>query len=338
MRWCLIAPDSHASCEAEKPLESTHPTTSASQIKTVVFADISGSTALYGALGNAEATRAVTTLTRQMGLAIKSGGGRVVKKLGDGVLGVFGDSAMAATAVVQLMREQHLATRALPESHRLAVRVGLCSGEVVEVEGDTYGDAVNVAARLCELAGPGEILATQETVQDVPQEGMGLVRMGHMEVRGKSAPVVAYQIEWREDHSTEMLTVQGGMPSEMGTLGVVVSGGKLQFEWHGTRLSFTAASGTLYVGRGASCHVRVDDPRISRMHARVDWRQGSAVLTDLSSFGTWVRFADGAAPVQLRRESCLLHGVGEIAMSVPFADADAPVLRFTVSSMGALAP
>jgi len=302
----------------------------------VVFADISGSTALYDALGNAEATRAVTSLTRQMGLAIKHGGGRVVKKLGDGVLGVFGDSPTAALAVVQLMREQRLAMRSLPESHRLAVRVGLCGGEVVEVEGDTYGDAVNVAARLCELAGPGEILTTQETVQGLPQDGMGLVRMGHIEVRGRSEPVVAYQIEWREDDSTEMLTVQGGLPSEMGTLGVVASRGKLQFDWHGTHQSYTAAAGTLYIGRGANCHVRVDDPRISRMHARVDWRQGSAVLTDLSSFGTWVRFADGAAPVQLRRESCLLHGVGEIAMSVPFADAGAPVLRFTVSSMGTL--
>jgi len=59
-------------------------------------------------------------------------------------------------------------------------------------------------------------------------------------------------------------------------------------------------------------------------------------LTDPSSFGTWVRFADGTAPVQLRRESCLLHGVGEIAMSVPFADAGAPVLRFAVSGLGAL--
>lgn len=302
----------------------------------MVFADISGSTTLYDVLGNAEATHAVTTLTRQMGLAIKHGGGRVVKKLGDGVLGVFGDSAVAAMAVVQLMREQHLAMCNLPESHRLAVRVGLCCGEVVEVEGDTYGDAVNVAARLCELAGPGEILATQETVQGVPPGSIGLVRMGHMEMRGKAEPVVAYQIEWREDSSTEMLTVQGGLPSEMGTLGVRAAGGKLQFDWQGTRQTFNAAAGMLYIGRGANCHVRVDDPRISRMHARVDWRQGSAVLTDLSSFGTWVRFADGGAPVQLRRESCLLHGEGEIAMSVPFADTAAPVLRFLVSSLSDL--
>ncbi|QXL85325.1 FHA domain-containing protein [Comamonas sp. NLF-1-9] len=312
------------------------PDTQASQIKTVVFADISGSTALYDALGNAEATRAVTTLTRQMGLAIKNAGGRVVKKLGDGVLGVFGDGAAAAAGVVELMREQHLATRALPQSHRLAVRVGLCSGEVVEVDGDTYGDAVNVAARLCEIAAPGEILASQETVQTLPKGLVALVRMGHMEVRGKSDPVLAYQLEWREDETTDFMTVQGGLPSEIGALGVVAAHGKLDFDWRGTQQSFMAAAGTLYIGRGANCHVRVDDPRVSRMHARVDWRQGSAVLTDLSSFGTWVRFADGAAPVQLRRESCLLHGAGEIAMSVPFADAAAPVLRFGVSSMGAL--
>ena len=299
----------------------------------MVFADIASSTALFDELGNAEATRAVTTLTRQMGLAIKHGGGRVVKKLGDGVFGIFTNGADAAGSVVQLMREQYQATRALPESQRLAVRVGLCTGEIVEVEGDCYGDAVNIAARLCERAGPDEILATEATVQELSgRQRSGANRLGHMEVRGRSEAVVTYQIEWREEEGQDNLTVQGGLPSELGALLSGAGGnGRLEFDWHGTRQWFTSAAGTVYIGRGADCHVRVDDQRVSRTHARVDWRQGSAVLTDLSSFGTWVRFADGAAPVQLRRESCLLHGVGELALSVPFADDSAPLLRFSIS-------
>jgi len=68
----------------------------------------------------------------------------------------------------------------------------------------------------------------------------------------------------------------------------------------------------------------------SRVHARVQWRQGAFVLTDLSSFGTWVRFEGSDTPVQLRRDNCLLHGTGEIALGVPFAEGSAPIVSFQV--------
>ena len=70
-----------------------------SVLSTMVFADISGSTALYEALGNERATEAVTQVTQWIGETVESHGGRVVKKLGDGVLGVFGDAAGAVSAM-----------------------------------------------------------------------------------------------------------------------------------------------------------------------------------------------------------------------------------------------
>ena len=65
-------------------------------LTTVVFADISGSVALYETLGNERAAAAVAQLTQWISVSIQSHSGRVVKKLGDGVLGVFGDAAGAA--------------------------------------------------------------------------------------------------------------------------------------------------------------------------------------------------------------------------------------------------
>lgn len=302
-------------------------------VRTVVFSDIVGSTALYEVLGNAAASGAVTALTREMGLAIKHHGGRVVKKLGDGVLGVFENAGDAVAAMVALMRVQRLAKRDLPETHRLAMRIGVASGELVEMDGDCYGDAVNVAARLCERAGADEIWATEEAVRAThAQRGVGLVRLGHIDIRGKSEAVVAYQIVWREEQDQESLTVQASLPSRLGVLDTGF--GSIGLAWNGTSLDFASMDGPVHVGRASDCHVCVHDPRVSRLHARLDWHQGLVVLTDLSSFGTWVRFADSDAPVALRRDSCLLHGNGEIALGVSFADPSAPKVDFAISSAG----
>ncbi|MBS0467960.1 MAG: adenylate/guanylate cyclase domain-containing protein, partial [Proteobacteria bacterium] len=140
---------------------------------TVVFADLAGSTALFEALGNEQAAALVTRLTRGIGACVQEHGGRVVKKLGDGVLGVFAQPGEAVAASVALMREHHQWLHFQPEALRVEIHVGLATGEVVEVEGDCYGDAVNVAARLCDLAGGAEVWATKAVVADLhPSQGV----------------------------------------------------------------------------------------------------------------------------------------------------------------------
>ena len=74
----------------------------------------------------------------------------------------------------------------------------------------------------------------------------------------------------------------------------------------------------------------VNDPRVSRTHARIDWRNGSVVLVDVSSYGCWVRFFGGGADLLLRREECVLHGRGEVALGTPFSDLSATVVTFSV--------
>ena len=79
------------------------------------------------------------------------------------------------------------------------------------------------------------------------------------------------------------------------------------------------------VGRATEhAQLRINDPRVSRLHARIDWRNSGFVLTDMSSFGTWVRFEGSDSPVRLRRDACILHGTGEIALGVSFSESTAP--------------
>lgn len=300
-----------------------------SVLSTVVFADISGSTSLYETLGNERATEAVTQVTQWIADTIETHGGRVVKKLGDGVLCVFGDAAGAVSATATMLRQHQERLGRWPQPLRMDIRVGVASGEVVDVDGDCYGDAVNVASRLCERAGPAEIWATETTVllastaPDVWYRKLGL-----MEIRGKAEALMLYHVEWREDEAPDSLTMQAALVSSFAPVDPIL--GQIQFSWHGVDMSFTSLDAPVHVGRATHAQLCINDPRVSRLHARIDWRNSGFVLTDMSSFGTWVRFDGSDAPVRLRRDACILHGTGQIALGVPFTEPSAPVVSFHV--------
>ena len=301
-----------------------------SVLSTMVFADISGSTALYEALGNERATEAVTQVTQWIGDTIEAHGGRVVKKLGDGVLGVFGDASSAVSAMATMLRQHKVRLDRWPHPLRMEIRVGVASGEVVDVDGDCYGDAVNVASRLCERAGPAEIWATETTVLLAgTAPDVWYRKLGMMDIRGKAELLMLYHVEWREDEAPDSLTMQAALVSNFAPVDSIL--GQIQFSWHGVDRTFTSSDAPVMVGRAEHAQLRINDPRVSRLHARIDWRNSGFVLTDMSSFGTWVRFEGRDSPVRLRRDACILHGAGHIALGVSFNEPSAPVMSFHVA-------
>lgn len=301
-----------------------------SVLSTVVFADISGSTSLYETLGNQRATEAVTQVTQWIGDSIESHGGRVVKKLGDGVLGIFGDASSAVTAMTAMLRQHQARLDRWPQPLRMDIRVGVASGDVVDVDGDCYGDAVNVASRLCERAGPAEIWATETAVLLAgAAPDVWYRKLGMMEIRGKTELLMLYQVEWRENEAPDSLTMQAGLISSFAPADPIL--GQIQFSWHGVDMSFTSSDAPVHVGRATDAELCINDPRVSRLHARIDWRNSGFVLTDMSSFGTWVRFDGSDSPVRLRRDACILHGTGQIALGVSFKEPSAPVMNFHVA-------
>ena len=301
-----------------------------SVLSTVVFADISGSASLYETLGNERATEAVTQVTHWIGGTIEAHHGRIVKNLGDGVLGIFGDAASAVSAAAAMLRGHQERVSRWPLPLRMGIRVGVASGEVVDVDGDCYGDAVNVAARLCERAGPAEIWATETAVLLAGSApSVWYRKLGMMEIRGKAEMLMLYQVEWRENEEPDSLTMQATLASNFAPVDSIL--GQIQFSWHGIDLSFTSTDVPVHIGRATDARLCINDPRVSRLHARIDFRNSGFVLTDMSSFGTWVRFDGSDAPLQLRRDACILHGNGEMALGVSFADSSAPIVKFQVA-------
>src|SRR4051812_1112489 len=132
---------------------------------TVLFADIVDSTPLGEALDPEQVRSLMSRYFAEMRTVIERHGGSVEKFIGDAIMAVFGvpdlheDDALRAVRAAGEMREA-LARLNRELAHPLTIRTGLATGEVVTGDGDTLvtGDTVNVAARLEQAAGPGEIL------------------------------------------------------------------------------------------------------------------------------------------------------------------------------------
>ncbi len=296
--------------------------------KTVVFADLTGSTGVFELLGDLKATNAITRLTQWMGAVCTSHGGRVVKYLGDGVLMVFTHSGAALEAVVSLQRLHSQRLGKWPKELRMRLKVGLARGPVVEQQDDIFGDAVNVASRLSDLAGEDQVLATDTVIDDLPPaHGHRCRSLGPMDIRGRAEPWVVFRVEWQEEVLTEFLTMPGTL-NPPPTRKPDAEAQRIELSSLGTVMSFGVAQLPALMGRDPEAHFIVQDQRVSRLHARIVWRQGQFVLEDVSSYGTWVRFTGNDNIIALRRQDCMLHDSGEIALGASFDDFSVPTIAF----------
>lgn len=297
---------------------------------TVVFADLTGSTGVFEKLGNEAATRTITALTQWIGDTCGEHGGRVVKTLGDGVLALFPAAAGAVDAVVQLQREHARRQEQRGPAHQMELQVGVACGDVVEVDGDCYGDAVNVASRLSDLSGARQIWATDTVVQQLrlPPPGVRFHPLGLVPIRGKAQERRLYRIDWEEDTSTDMMTLPSFDPQGLRGKPKPVAQGAIELRFLDLVQEFTTDELPVHLGRAREAEFMVQDPRVSRLHARIDWHNNSFVLTDLSSYGTCVRFTGAPTELKLRRDDCVLHDSGEIALGADFGDWSVPTIQF----------
>ena len=297
---------------------------------TVVFADLTGSTGVFEALGNVKATRVITQLTQWIGSVCEVHGGHIVKCLGDGVLIVFRESIKAIEAASELQKIHQDRIANSPVLLKMRLQVGIARGEVIKQNGDCYGDAVNVASRLSDLSGSGQILVSDSVIRDIPAFYQLRARcLGPMLIRGRSESCVVHRVEWQDEVLSGFFTV----PASLTATSTVLNGVKpIGIELTSLNLTtrFNGADFPVFLGRDADAQFVIQDPRVSRIHAMIDWRTGRFYLKDLSSYGTWVRFLNTESVVLLRRQECALLMNGEVILGASFEDFDAPTINFTL--------
>ena len=159
----------------------------------VLFADIADSTAMTERLGDAAFRAKARELDAALRAAVRQHGGAVIdaKTLGDGILATFPAAAQAIAAA--------LTCAAAGAAQGLALHVGAHAGDVIREDGNVYGGAVNIAARVSALAAPGEVLVS-DIVRGLARTSAGVAfeDRGEHELKGVADAVRVFAVRGAE--------------------------------------------------------------------------------------------------------------------------------------------
>src|SRR3954454_14549857 len=181
------------------------PTRESRKTVTVLFCDVTGSTALGEQIDPESLRRVMARYFEVAKDVVERHGGTVEKFIGDAVMAVFGvpavhedDALRAVRAAAELREELSFLTAELAESYgtRLELRTGVNTGEVVTgtEERLATGDAVNVASRLEQAAQPGEVLLGEQT-RDLARGAIEVDPVEPLSLKGKADRVNAYRLQ-----------------------------------------------------------------------------------------------------------------------------------------------
>src|SRR6267143_1990713 len=236
----------------------------------VLFADVSGSTKLYETAGDTVAHAAIEKCVNLMREKTVNAKGRVIKTIGDEVMSAFPNADAAADAAIEM---QSAISEMPPVGNtQIGIRIGFNHGPVVERDGDVFGDAVNLAARLAGVATKGQIITARDTVMLM-------------------SPMLKA--------ATRAITT---IPSQKSVY--KPKNAKLRLMVQGNEVILSSERPAVALGRDASADLVIKERMASRAHGKIERRLDKFILTDHSANGTFVTI-EGDKEIVLRREARL---------------------------------
>ena len=170
------------------------PSTVKRRLTCVLCADVQS----YSRLMEADETGTLETLRRYrqaMQKLVERHGGRVVNTWGDAIIVEFASVVEAVQCAIEIQRELADLNADLAEDHRMRFRIGVNLGDIMIDGDDIYGEGVNIAARLQELAEPGGILISRSVFEQVHNKvAIGFDYLGEQMVKNVSEAVPSYRV------------------------------------------------------------------------------------------------------------------------------------------------
>ena len=288
----------------------------------ILFADISGSTILYETLGNAVARQMVVRCLALMSGRLAAHRGTLIKTIGDEIMCTFPSAEAALRAACDM---QDAVENGKPGGDTpMYVRVGFNYGEVLHETNDVHGDAVNVAARITEVARARQILATHAAVDALPPELRDKARhIRRASIKGRQAQLDLFQIIWRADDTG---SARVGIPAYRKPEGLRE---QLVLRHHDQQVTVSEQNRVAILGRSESCAIVIRDAFASDWHAAVEYQLGKFFVSDRSGSDTYVQFRGGDT-VHLVGEDTLLRGSGAILLGGPFSGNPAEIIEFSI--------
>jgi adenylate cyclase len=278
----------------------------------VLFADVAGSTALYEVLGDERAFALVETCLATMSACTAEAQGRVVKTIGAAVMAVFrsADDAAAAAAAMQQRVDELGPTVGV----RLGLRIGFHFGPVVARDADVFGDTVNLASRLCDLASKGQVITDRDTAAHLSGGWAARLReLFSIPVKGKEQEVDLVELTAQESSEEKTAIFVKPAKADAGRA-------RLDLDVDGAHIEMGPQRRKVTIGRDHEADFTVRNSMVSRAHAMIERRREHFVLADHSSNGTYVTF-EGKPELHVHHEELTLVGHGWIAFGQPRAEA-----------------
>lgn len=286
-----------------------------------MFADIAGSTRLYNQLGDDKAEFLISTRLAIMCNIAENNNGRVIKKIGDEIMCQFAtaeDAALAAT-------EMHIRKVSNDASEPLTIRIGLHFGNTIEKDGDIFGDAVNIAARMAAIAKENQIIATENFVQKLNTGTKSRTRLfDSTRVKGIDEEINIYQLLWEEGNVTTFATAHHIQQIAKAKISILL-------RFNGEEHFYTDSNmrSAISIGREQNCDLNVDARYASRSHANLEFRRGKFVLVDHSTNGTYIKLKK-QNDIFIRREELPLIGEGYISLGEEYKKENTANIYFSV--------
>jgi len=278
-----------------------------SQARAIMFADVVGSSSLYKLRGNSSAKACIDDTLSAMCDSVLAHGGTVVKTIGDEIMTCF-DSALAACECAKSL--QQLCSG---NSEFQPIRVGMAYGDTLNDENDVFGDTVNDAAFVAQIARAQQIVVTQAVFDALDSQRADCQEFDRVQLKGAHEKSLIYRLHW------ESPTLSHNATTVMSVHDITqqLESHKLTL-WLGDEQHTVLADQTPFIiGRDRQkAHLHVDSNLASRDHCRITFQRGKFVLVDHSTNGTYVSPTDAEA-IYLRRTEYPLTREGAITIGQP---------------------
>ena len=273
----------------------------------ILFADVSGSSSLFKREGDLNARKIISQLIEMMRHAVKQEGGTVIKTIGDEIMSVFSSPELAVHSAISMQQS------GLLQDHGLTLRIGIHTGEVIEENNDVYGEAVNDAAALVNIAKGKQIIISGALLNQLPtQLREKSEAFDHIQLKGSIDAEMIYRIQWEsheiekdwESKATQMYMPAINLKHEQQL--------SIELTINDASLSISHAEMPFTIGRSLDQNLVINVPQSSRQHCELDYKRGKFVLIDRSSNGTFLCQGGVSTPIYLRREESPLMTQGKI--------------------------
>ena len=186
----------------------------------------------------------------------------------------------------------------------LSLRVGFHYGEVIPDQGDVYGNAVNIAARVAAYANADEIFTTRQTVDRLTRELAEVTEfLDRVDFKGIVEPLPVYRLHWGDTSVDTRIVTAVDRTQRVGTKHA------LELLIDARRIRIDQAKPIARLGRSVDNDIIVNHESTSRHHAVIEFQRGKYQLRDCSTNGTYVS-KGGRPSVFIRREQLMLDEFG----------------------------